>query len=49
MRPAHGLQGFSCNQIMFTLAEVDERVPGETQMLVLDWEYYQYHKKRSSA
>ncbi len=42
---AHGLQGFSCNQIMFTLAEVDERVPGETQMLVLDREYYQYHKE----
>lgn len=42
---AHGLRGFACNQIMFTLADVKEEVPGESQMLVLNREFYQYHKE----
>ncbi|HJC58219.1 MAG TPA: aldo/keto reductase [Candidatus Eisenbergiella intestinipullorum] len=42
---AHGLRGFICNQIMFTLADVNKEVPGEGGMLVLDREFYRYHKE----
>lgn len=42
---AHGLQGFSCNQIMFALADVVEQTLIEPQLMVLDDAFYQYHKE----
>ena len=42
---AHGLQGFSCNQIMMALADVDMSSIEWTKMLILDEDFYDYHKE----
>ncbi|MEE1031613.1 MAG: aldo/keto reductase [Ruminococcus sp.] len=38
----HGLQGFSCNQVMYSLAKVNPQTMGD--MVVMDEEMLQYHK-----
>lgn len=42
---AHGLKGFVCNQMMFTLADVAPQTLTVPQLTILDDEYYQYHKE----
>ena len=42
---AHGLQGFSCNQILMALADVDMTSIEWTQMKILGEDFYQYHKE----
>lgn len=41
----HGLKGFACNQMMFTLADVAAETLVKSQLTILDDEYYQYHKE----
>lgn len=41
----HGLKGFVCNQMMFTLADVNAETLVNSQLTILDDEYYQYHKE----
>ena len=42
---AHDLQGFSCNQIMMALTDVDMSSIDWTGMLILDEDFYAYHKE----
>ncbi len=44
---AHGLQGFSCNQIMFALTDVVPQTLIRPQLMILDDEFYQYHKEKN--
>lgn len=41
---AHGLKGFSCNQMMFVLADVEEAALEKSQMTILSNDFYQYQK-----
>lgn len=41
---AHGLQGFSCNQMMYTLADVEEETLVQPQLTLLDPAFYEYEK-----
>lgn len=41
----HGLQGFVCNQMMFSLADVVPETLLEPQLTILDPEFYQFHKE----
>lgn len=40
----HSLKGFSCNQILMALTDVDMSSVEWTQMKILDEPFYQYHK-----
>lgn len=46
---AHGLQGFSCNQVMFSLADIDPETLSATRMMALDEEGYQDHRETGMA
>lgn len=45
----HGLKGFSCNQMMFVLADVQEDALVENQLTILKNDFYQYQKANGLA
>lgn len=45
----HGLKGFVCNQMMFTLADVATKSLTAPQLTLLEDDFYQYHKEKETG